>query len=126
MQYQLCPLSLQVLADGTIDDHEVELIRRELYADGKIDREEVDFLIALRNEARAVCPAFERLFFEAVKQNVLTDGSIDAAEAAWLRRMLFADGQIDAQEKQFLRDLKNEAQQVSAEFQQLYNECMNG
>src|SRR5207244_508489 len=103
---------------------EVEVIRRELYADGTIDRDEVEFLIALRNEARSVCPAFEQLFFQALKQNVLADGSIDAAEADWLRRMLFADGTIDDREKQFLRELKNEAQQASPEFQALYRECM--
>jgi hypothetical protein len=119
-------LKVQLLADGKIDDQEVEVIRRELYADGQIDREEVEFLIALRNEARSVCPAFEKLFFQAVKQNVLTDGSIDAEEAAWLRKMLFADAKIDPQEKQFLKDLKSEARQVSREFQQLYDECMKG
>ena len=57
---------------------------------------------------------------------MLTDGSIDADEAAWLRKMLFADGKIDAREKQFLRDLTSEAYQVSREFQQLYEECMKG
>jgi hypothetical protein len=119
-------LKAQILADGTIEDHEVEVIRRELYADGTIDREEVEFLIALRNEARSVCPAFEQLFFQAVKQNVLTDGSIDAEEAAWLRQMLFADGKIDAREKEFLSELKNEARRVCREFRRLYDECMEG
>ena len=117
-------LKAQVLADGKIEDHEVEIIRRELYADGQIDKDEVEFLIALRNEAKAVCPAFEELFFKAVKQNVLTDGSIDAEEAAWLRSMLFADGKIDDLEKKFLGELKKEAKRVSPEFQTLYDQCM--
>src|SRR5262249_41201035 len=110
-------LKAQVLADGRIDDDEVALLRRELYADGKIDKEEVEFLIALRNEARSVSPAFETFFFQAVTDNVLTDGSIDAEEASWLRTMLFADGQIDEGEKKFLRDLRALARQVSPEFQ---------
>src|SRR5262245_45410352 len=88
-------LKATILADGMIEDHEVELIRQELYADGRIDQDEVEFLVGLRNEAQKVCPAFEKLFFEAVKQHVLTDGLIDAEEADWLRRMLYADGQID-------------------------------
>src|SRR5262249_17794197 len=117
-------LKAAILADGKIEDEEVELIRRELYADGKIDREEVAFLIALRNEAREVSKAFEELFFAAVKQNVLTDGSIDEDEAAWLRQMLFADAQIDEREKKFLRELKQEARSVSPAFQQLYDECV--
>ncbi|HWG47618.1 MAG TPA: hypothetical protein VN688_32945 [Gemmataceae bacterium] len=117
-------LKASILADGTIDDQEVEVIRRELYADGEIDREEVEFLIALRNEARSTCPSFEKLFFDALKKNVLADGSIDAAEAAWLRKMLFADGNIDEGERKFLAELKSQAKQVSPEFQKLHDECM--
>src|SRR5207249_165445 len=71
-------LKATILADGTIEDHEVAILRQELYADGKIDQEEVEFLIALRNEAREVCPSFEEFFFQAIKENVLADGVIDA------------------------------------------------
>lgn len=117
-------LKATILADGTIDDQEVEIIRKELYADGKIDKDEVEFLVSLRNEAKKVCPAFEDLFFAAIKQNVLTDGVIDAEEAGWLRRMLYADGQIDEREKKFMHQLRQEAKQVSPEFQQLHDECM--
>jgi hypothetical protein len=117
-------LKAEVLADGRIDEGEVDRLRDELYADGQIDKDEVEFLIALRNEAIATCPAFEKLFFRAIKDNVLTDGTIDAEEAAWLRAMLFADGKIDANEKQFLRELRGEARQVSPEFQRLYEECL--
>jgi len=117
-------LKAEILADGRIEEQEVETIRRELYADGRIDREEVEFLIALRNEAKSVCPPFEQLFFEAVKQNVLADGFLDADEAGWLRKMLFADGKIDEAEKRFLRELHSGATHVSREFQALYDECM--
>jgi hypothetical protein len=117
-------LKARVLADGRIDDHEVELICRELYDDGKLDKEEVEFLIALRNDAQAVCPAFEEFFFEALKYHVLADGYIDADEAAWLRKMLLAEGKVDEREKRFLRELRHHANRVSPEFQQLYDECM--
>jgi hypothetical protein len=119
-------LKARVLADGSIDDDEVELICQEFYDDGKIGKEEVEFLIALRNEAQAVCPAFEELFFELLKLHVLADGSIDAEEAAWLRQILFADGKVDEREKKFLRELRHEANRVSPVFQQLYDECMSG
>src|SRR5215467_4263788 len=92
-----------LLADGKIDDVEVKLLRKELFADGKIDADEVKFLIDLRNTAqkkakagnRRMNPKFEALFFKAIEANVLQDGKIDAAEARWLRGMLFADGKID-------------------------------
>ncbi len=117
-------LKAELLADGRIDEEEVARLRTELYADGKIDKEEVEFLIALRNEATQVCPSFEGLFFQALKDNVLADGSIDSEEASWLREMLFADGKIDDNEKQFLRQLRSEARQVSAEFKALCDECL--
>jgi len=117
-------LKARLLADGVIDDSEVEVLRKELYADGKIDQAEVELLVALRNEAKQTCSSFEKLFFEAVTENVLQDGSIDADEAKWLREMLFADGKIDAAEKQFLQQLHTKARKVSPEFQKLFDECM--
>jgi hypothetical protein len=121
-----------ILADGQIDEAEVKVLRRELWADGKIDEEEVRFLIDLRNAAQKkakaakaeVSPKFEQLFFKAVEENVLQDGRIDAAEAKWLRDMLFADKKIDANEKKFLTKIKKAARSTSPEFEQLYQECM--
>ena len=78
----------------------------------------------MRDEAELVCPAFEQLFCQAVKANVLADGSIDAEGAAWLRHMLLADGQINERERTFQRGLDAEAQSVCPEFEQLYDECM--
>ena len=60
------------------------------------------------------------------KKNVLSDGPIDAAEAAWLRKMLFADGKIDEAEKEIPRRIEAQAKQVSPEFQKLHDECMKG
>ena len=120
------------LADGKIDEEEVRILRKELWADGQIDEEEVKFLIELRNAAQKKAKArkeelsasFERLFFKAVEENVLTDGNIDAAEARWLKDMLFADGKIDDNEKKFLARLKKAARQTSPEFDALYEQCL--
>jgi hypothetical protein len=118
-----------LLADGKIDDTEVKLLRKELWADGKIDKQEVEFLIDLRNTIQKkkleTNPAFENLFFKAIEQNVLTDGVIDAKEANWLRKMLFADGRIDPGEKKFLQRLKKGATKTSPAFEKLYAECMD-
>jgi hypothetical protein len=119
-------LKATVLADGRVDDDDVEALCRELYDDGTIGQAEVELFVALRNEARAVCPAFEELFFEVLKLHVLADGAIDAGEAAWLRQALLADGRVDEREKQLLRELRQEARHVSPEFEQLYDECVTG
>jgi uncharacterized tellurite resistance protein B-like protein len=116
-----------ILADGKIDDAEVKILQKELYADGVIDTSEVKFLINLRNEAKGnVTPAFTKFFFKAVKDNLLKDGAIDAAEAKWLRSMLYADGKIDEDEKKFLKELKRAAKKTSSAFDKLYTECVGG
>jgi uncharacterized membrane protein YebE (DUF533 family) len=119
-----------LLADGKIDDAEVKVIKKELYADGQIDRKEVEFLIDLRNAAQrkaaggALSTAFENLFFKAITDNVLQDGVISTKEATWLRNMLFADGKIDDNEKKFLKKLKAGATKTSPAFDALYTECV--
>jgi uncharacterized tellurite resistance protein B-like protein len=119
-----------LLADGKIDETEVKILKKELWADGKIDADEVKFLIELRNAAQKkakgeeLLPAFEKLYFKAIEDNVLADGKITAKEAGWLRKMLFADGKIDANEKKFLAKLKKTATGVSPAFDKLYEECM--
>ena len=92
----------------------------------------MQLLIDLRNAAQKKAKArkeelstgFERLFFKAIEENVLTDGKIDADEARWLKDMLFADGKIDENEKKFLARIKKAAKQTSPEFDALYDQCM--
>jgi uncharacterized membrane protein YebE (DUF533 family) len=119
-----------ILSDGKIDDDEVKMLRKELWADGKIDQEEIAFLVELRHSAQKkakkghVNPAFEKLYFKALSDNVLADGTIDETEADWLRQALFADGKIDANEAKFLKHLKKTAQSTSPGFDKLYDECL--
>jgi uncharacterized tellurite resistance protein B-like protein len=119
-----------ILADGVIDDNEVKILKKELYADGKIDKEEVDFLIELRNKAQKkaaggnLSDAFEKFFFKAVQDNVMADGKIDTEEARWLRTMLYADRKIDENEKKFLAKIKKAATSTSPEFDRLYEQAM--
>jgi hypothetical protein len=69
-------------------------------------------------------PAFDRFFYQALKDHILTHGRINAEASAWLRRMLCADGKIDDEERKFLHELKGEAEQVSREFDLLFEESM--
>ncbi len=118
------------LADGQIDDTEVKILKKELWEDGTITFDEVDFLIELREHAmkklkskgEALNPKFEKLFFDAVESNILKDGSISANETDWLRKHLLADGKIDAGEMELLNRLKKKATKTSPEFEALYLE----
>jgi uncharacterized tellurite resistance protein B-like protein len=112
------------LADGKIDVKETEIIKREFYADGKLDRSELEFLYDLKKSAKTVVSTFSELVFAALKPVVLADGKIDAKEATWLRKLLFADKKIDEHEKKFLKDLKASAKSTSKEFDALYKECV--
>jgi hypothetical protein len=114
----------KILANGRVDTPELEMLHKGLYVDGVIGRKEADFLVELHKRVQHGTPAFERFFYQAVKNHILTHGRIDAEEAAWLRRMLFADGKIDDRERKFLHELKGEAKQVGPEFEALFKECM--
>ncbi len=113
-----------ILANGRVDGPELEALRRQLYAAGKIERPEADFLVELHKRVQHRTPAFEQFFYQAIKDHILADGRIDAEETAWLRRMLFADGKIDDEERKFLHELKGEARQFGTEFEGLFHECM--
>src|ERR1700730_17188033 len=113
-----------ILANGKVDGHHLEALRRQLYADGKIDRRGADFLVELHKRVQHLTPAFEHFFYQAIKDHILADGRIGAEGAAWLRRMLFADGKIKDEERKFLHELKGEAKQVSHEFAVLFEESM--
>jgi hypothetical protein len=122
----LLKLKAEVLAWGRIGERQVAHICRALYSGGKLGRDGVHFLAAVRREAVAVCPSFEELFADAVKHNVLTGGFISAEAAVWLRAVLRAGGRLGWYERKLLRDLCREARRVSGEFRKLYAECMGG
>jgi hypothetical protein len=122
---ELRQIEHDILANGRVDGPELEVLRRQLYADGKVDRRGADFLVELHKRVQHLTPAFEQFFYRAIKDHILARGRIDAEETAWLRRMLFADGKITDEERKFLHELKGEADQVSREFEVLFGESMD-
>src|SRR5262245_20508064 len=121
---ELRKIEQDILASGKIDSPELEVLRRRLYAGGKIDRRGADFLVELHKLVQHLNPGFEQFFYRAVKDHLLADGRIDAEEAAWLRRVLLADGKIDDEGRKLLHELKGEAGRVSPEFEALFMESM--
>jgi hypothetical protein len=107
------------LADGYIEEKETEILRREILADGVVNKSEAEFLVDLRKSAPKAVARFHQFVFEVVKQALLADGNVSAAEAAWLQKFVLADGKVDDLEKQFLRDLKAAAKKTSPEFDAL-------
>jgi uncharacterized membrane protein YebE (DUF533 family) len=113
-----------LLADGHIDEREVEIIRKEFYADRRIDRSELEFLLEARRKAQSSVPSFEKLLFEAMRAVILADGHISPEEVGWIRAFILADGKADAAEKHWLKELRHLADSVCPEFLALYNQLM--
>ena len=106
-------LKNEILADGIIDASEVKEIREVIYADGKIDQEEADFLFDLNDavSGKNNDPSWKELFVKAIASFVLEDdksaGEIDAEETAYLAGQIQGDGQVDAVERALLTHLKS-------------------
>lgn len=116
-----------VLAGG-IEDAELKVLKKGLYNDGRIERKEVEFLVELRNrvnkklKGEPPSPAFEKFFFKAVEDYVLTNGIISSAESKWLKTMLYADKKIADAEIKFLNTLKKKATKTNPAFDALHAE----
>jgi uncharacterized tellurite resistance protein B-like protein len=113
-----------ILADGVIEPRDTVILQREFLADQRIDRSELQFLVELRKQAKAVSQTFEDFFFEVVKKTLLLDRGISTEEARWLRDWMLADGKVDKREMQLLKELREEAVHLSPEFEALCNQCV--
>jgi uncharacterized tellurite resistance protein B-like protein len=112
-----------ILARGTINETEANLIKKAVLEDGSVDREELEWLVALKREAKEVHPVFDRFVLAVLKKLVLGDGLIEDREALWLRQIIFADKTISPDEAAFLKDLKQKATAYGKEFERLLKDC---
>lgn len=105
-------LKKEILADGLIDAAEVVAIKEAIYEDGKIDKEEADFLFSLNNAVSGKQNAKEwrELFVDAITSYLLDDelspDEIDEGEAEYLYNQIKGDGQIDDTELALLKNLQ--------------------
>jgi len=107
------------LQDRKITKDEVAAIRWQVEEDGRLDIEDVKFLVTLLTEATEVCAEFDALFFPVLKEVVLHDGRIGQDEQFYLLKMLYSDGCVRESEREFLVHLRNEATESSPEFDAL-------
>jgi hypothetical protein len=113
-----------IAANGKVESNELESLRREFLADGKVGREEADLLVELYKRIERRSPAFQDFVFRAVKMHVLAGGRINADATAWLRQMVLHDGALRDEERKLLNELKGEAREMSPEFEAFFAECM--
>lgn len=105
-------LKKDLLADGIIDAEEVKTIKDVIYEDGKIDKDEADFLFELNNavSGKENAPEWKSLFIDAITSFMLEDevspNEIDDEEANYLYNQIKGDGQVDETERALLENLK--------------------
>ena len=108
-------LKKDLLSDGIIDIEEVETIKHKIYEDGKIDREEANFLFELNDAVTGKdnAPEWKELFIDAITAYVLEDEMspdvIDEDEADYLYEQINGNGQIDDTERALLENIKAKA-----------------
>jgi uncharacterized tellurite resistance protein B-like protein len=110
-------LEERIIANNRVEGHEIRVLRELLYADGKIDREEADFLVVVHKRVQHRTQGFEQFFYNAIKDHILADGRIDAEETQWLQQMIFHNDKLEDEERKFLHELKGEAKELSPEFE---------
>ena len=116
----LSELKKAILSDGVVSEIEVKQIRVLLYSDGKIDKEEAEFLFELNDavSGNENHPLWEKFFIEAITSFLLEDetspGEIDDEKAKWLLDKIQGDGQLDKTEKALLDNLKKKAKKFPA------------
>lgn len=117
-----------VIADGIVDDDEIDMLRKVIYGLGgtggsDVDRAEADMLFDMNdatttNEGHAA--SWKGFFVEAIAKHVLEDESspneIDEEEGDWLISRIEEDGTYDANEKALLTHIKENAKAISGKF----------
>ena len=99
-----------------IDSKRAEIIKDELLADGKIDKEEFAFLMSLRREAQWVDKQLDDVILKAAKPVLLKSGFITPQDTIWLKATLLSDGRVNERERLFLSELLAASNQHSREF----------
>lgn len=108
-------LKKELLADGIIDREEVKTIKSVIYEDGKIDKDEADFLFELNDavSGKDNAPEWKNLFVDAITAFVLEDevspNEIDDDEAEYIYDQIKGDGQVDDIERALLENIKAKA-----------------
>ena len=123
MSEKLEQLKTSILADGIIDADEVRTINQAIYEDGKIDREEADFMFELNDavSGKENHYSWKDLFVKAITDHVLKDdtsyGSVDDEEADYLIGKIQSDGKIDEIEQALLLKILEKATGTCEKFQ---------
>ena len=104
-----------IVASGSITANDVAALREIVYTDGKVYRDEAEFLFQLRKELNDLgnLKEWDDFFIQAICDFILDDDispeAIDDLEARWLIDRIGEDGIIDDVEQKLLQRLRRQA-----------------
>ncbi|MBD5191348.1 MAG: YqhA family protein [Bacteroidales bacterium] len=104
-------LKKRLIADGNLNDEDVQELREALFEDG-MTMEKGDFLYSLKESinTKRVSPQFKTLFIDAITTLLLEDeespGEIDDHEAKWLRAKIQNSEKFDDYDSALLKSLR--------------------
>jgi hypothetical protein len=107
------------LADGKVDDADVQQLLELMSADDKLDLDDVKLLVELYCGTSRRCAAFDDLFFAVLEEVMLQDGEVKLSEQFYLLKMLYSDREVCDNERDFLRKLKSRSTRRSPAFDAL-------
>jgi hypothetical protein len=108
-----------ILADGTIDENEIKILRKAIAGAGQAG---IDFLIELRSayarraKGTPLSEAFEDFFYKQVQGHVVQEGKLSSKGVGTLRDKVFPGGKVDDRGYRFLSDLNKKTKDKAAEF----------
>ena len=113
-----------IAAGGKFDAVESRLLKKALYADGRISHEEVLFVGELRTSmvkrARGEqTDAIDKFFLNCLQDGVIGNGIISAEEVGIIKKLVVGDKKLKGYAKKFLESLKKKATSVAPEFDAL-------
>ena len=118
-------LRKEIVASGSITADDVDVLRDIVYSDGKVEREEAEFLFKLRKELNDYgnLREWNNFFIQAICDFVLDNdrfpNAIDDKEAIWLIDQIGEDGIIDDVEQKLLKRLSKEAKRFPRSLQEI-------
>jgi hypothetical protein len=105
-----------LLLSGPIEGPQLAILRKHLYADTRIDRDEFAFVHGLRKELERPTESFLRFYRQAVKDVVLDDGTVSINEVRWLQRHFAPDGKLAPADRALIAEIRSEAKSSCPEF----------
>lgn len=104
----------KIFANGKIDDNDVVLLREVIFED-KLTMAKGNFLFDIKDstDRNNQCSAFKDLFIEAITDLLLNDedspGEIDENEAKWLRAKIRFKGYTDKTDVALIKNIKSKS-----------------